>query len=47
MKPEARVFEISSPTTKISLNLSFEYVSELKYCLWYAESVIYLMLAGF
>ena len=34
MKPEARVFEISSPTKKVSLNYHLDKFSELKYCFW-------------
>ena len=48
MKPEAIVFEIISPTKKISLNYHLNSLSELKRCFWYAkcESVTYLLLAG-
>ena len=48
MKPEARVFEITSPTN-ISLNYHFNKFYELKYCFWYAEcqSVTYLLLSDF
>ena len=48
MKPEARVFEITSPTN-ISLNYHLNKFYELKYCFWYAEcqSVTYLLLSDF
>ena len=46
MKPEARIFEITSPKRKISLNYHLNKFPELKYCLWYAEceSITYLLL---
>ena len=34
LKPEARVFEISSPTKKVSLNYHLNKFSELRYCFW-------------
>ena len=48
MKPEARVFEITSPANKVSLNCKLNTLSALKYCFWYAkcESATYLLLAG-
>ena len=48
MKPEARVFEITSLTKKISFNYHFNEFFELKYCFWQAECecVTYLLLTG-
>jgi len=48
MKPEARVFEISSPTKKINRNYHFNKFSKFKYFIWdeECEPVTYLMLAG-
>ena len=37
MKPEARVFEITSLTKKISLNYHLNKFFELKYCFFWAE----------
>ena len=37
MKLEARVFEITSLTKKISFNYHFNEFFELKYCFWQAE----------
>ena len=34
MKPEARVFEITSPTKKINFNCHLNKFSELKYFFW-------------
>ena len=34
MKPEARVFEITSPTKKISLDYHLNKFSQFKYCIW-------------
>ena len=48
MKPEARVFEITSLTKKINFNYHFNEFFELKYCFWQAEfeCVTYLLLTG-
>ena len=48
MKPEARVFEITSLTKKISFNYHFNEFFELKYSFWQAEfeCVTYLLLTG-
>ena len=48
MKPEARVFEMTSLTKKIIFNYHFNEFFELKYCFWQAEfeCVTYLLHAG-
>ena len=50
MKPEARVFEITSPTKKISRNYNFNKISEFKHISYLRRGmsgpVTYLVLPG-